>query len=131
MKATLTTVTLAALASAISAAPARVPQGAPNNTVYTSFEVEGKYQGTTVKEKLSWEPQCSTDGVYCLHAHYFKTSDGGLRLSTKYADGEWIYHKKQDKLSRVDLYDVYEYKGCMYSRASYITGIKNRTQHDY
>ncbi|KAG0331695.1 hypothetical protein BG000_010686 [Podila horticola] len=108
---------------AISAAPVaacvpttlliRVPQGAPNNSVYTSFEVEGKYQGTTEKEKLSWEPQCSTDGVYCLHAHYFKTSDGGLRLSTKYADGEWIYHTKQDKLSRVDLYDVYEYKGCV------------------
>ncbi|KAG0087157.1 hypothetical protein BGZ93_000583 [Podila epicladia] len=123
MKVVLASAAVAALASTISAAPVaacapttlliRVPQGAPNSTVHTSFEVEGRYQGTTVNSKWLWESQCSADGGYCFHAHYFKADDGGLRLSTKYAEGEWVYHKKQDKLSRVDLYDVYEYKGCV------------------
>ncbi|KAF9303262.1 hypothetical protein BGZ74_004097 [Mortierella antarctica] len=123
MKVILASVALTALASTIFAAPVaacapttlqiRIPQGAPNSTIYTSFEVEGKYQGTTENTKLLWEPQCSADGGYCMHAHCFKAADGGVRLSTKYADGEWVYHMKQDKLSRVDLYDVYEYKGCV------------------
>ncbi|KAG0035619.1 hypothetical protein BGZ82_005204 [Podila clonocystis] len=128
MKRILATIVLAFLAPRVPSATLvractsttlgfRIPVRGNDPTIYTWFYVRDKYDGTTSYDKMDWKVHCSGDGRYCSQALESDYKNGFLRARVKY-EGRCVVYEKEDKRTRQNEYDIFEFFGNRVDSAS-------------